>query len=321
MISEVDGVIDSAFVDVLRSEGFHDTEEEESVEERVITASLKMIRKSKKGSELTEQVMLFYAVFAEDVPIPTAVLTTCVPSILMKTKESGKSGLAIKSALTTLLKYNLLKGGLAEGSGTFMHDIVRDYVISKHTDEELKALQHEVIKALLQARPRGGFPTAEHSTSASFEGYVARHLFWHISGALSIAGATMEAPPESLIAHDEDEAVLRAVALATRHANLIAWADTAEAAGEHFGAAQYLYVASKLGDLGRVDGQCWSDTLYRSVRETTHAQEHAHAQAHANHPAIHPLTHLPPPHMLALWINLRLSRKPSGAIQCGPWKG
>ena len=320
MISEVDGIIDSAFVDVLRSEGFHDAdaEDEDAVEERVITASLTMIRKSKKKTaELTEQVMLFYAVFAEDVPIPTAVLTTCVPSLLMKASLSAKTDQAIKSALTTLLKYNLLKGGLAEGSGTFMHDIVRDYVISKHTDEELKALQHTVVKALLQARPGGGFPTAEHSTSASFEGYVARHLFWHISGALSIAGATMEAPPESLIAYEEDEAVLRAVALATGHANLIAWADTAEAAGEHFGAAQYLYVASKLGDLGRVDGQCWSDTLYRSVRETTHALEHAHA--HANHPAIHPLTHLPTPHMLALWINLRLSRKPSGAIQCGPW--
>ena len=183
-------------------------------------------------------MLLFLDLGLEDVPIPTAVLTTCVPTIVMKTGESGKTGLAIRSALTTLLKYNLLKGGLAEGSGTFMHDIVRDYVISKHTDEELKALQHQVVKALLQARPGGGFPTAEHSTSASFEGYVARHLFWHISGALSIAGATMEAPPESLIGHEEDEAVLRAVALATGHANLIAWADTAEAAGGHCRAAQ-----------------------------------------------------------------------------------
>ena len=75
MISEVDGVIDSEFVGILRSEGIHDAdvEDEESVEERIITASLKMIRKSKKKTaELTEQVMLFYAVFAEDIPIPTA---------------------------------------------------------------------------------------------------------------------------------------------------------------------------------------------------------------------------------------------------------
>ena len=166
MISELDGVINSNLVDVLRSEGFHDTEEEESVEERVIAASLKMIRKSKKGSELTEQLMLFYAVFAEDVPIPTAVLTTCVPTIVMKTGESGKTDLAIRSALTTLLKYNLLKGGLAEVSGTFMHDIVREYIISKQTDDELKALQHEVVKALLGARPEGGFPTSAWIESA-----------------------------------------------------------------------------------------------------------------------------------------------------------
>ena len=259
----MDGIINSDLVDVLRSDGFHDTEEDEPVEERVITASLKMIRKSKKSSELTEQVMLFYAVFAEDVPIPTAVLTTCVPSILMKAEESGKTGLAIRSALTTLLNYNLLKGGLAEGSGTFMHDIVRDYVISKHTDEELKALQHQVVRALLEARPEGGFLTAEHSAPGSFEGYVARHLFWHIRGALSIGGATMEAPPESWIAHEEDAAVLRAVALATGLDNLLEWADTAEAAGEHLRAAQYLYVASKLGDLGRVVTRCLSDTLIR----------------------------------------------------------
>ena len=60
MISEVDGIIDSEFVNVLRSEGIHDVdgEDEESVEERVITASLKMIRKSKKKTaELAEQVM------------------------------------------------------------------------------------------------------------------------------------------------------------------------------------------------------------------------------------------------------------------------
>ena len=263
MISEVDGIIDSNLVHILRSEGLHD-EDEESVEERVIAASLKMIRKSKKKTaELTEQVMLFYAVFAEDIPIPTAVLTTCMPSIVMKASPSANTDHSIRSALTTLLKYNLLKGGLAEGSGTFMHDIVRDYVISKHTDEELKALQHQVVKALLEARPEGGFPTAEHSTSGSFEGYVARHLFWHIRGALSVAGGTMEAPPESLITHEEDAALLRAVALATGLDNLLAWADTAEAAGDHFRAAQYLNVASKLGYLGRVDEQCWADTLYR----------------------------------------------------------
>ena len=124
-------------------------------------------------------------------------------------------------------------------------------------------LQHQVVKALLEVRPEAGFPTAEHSTSGSFEGYVARHLFWHIRGALSVTWATMELPPESLITHEEDEAVLRAVAMATGLDNLLAWTDTAEAAGNHFRAAQYSYVASKLGDLGRVDAQCWSHTLYR----------------------------------------------------------
>ena len=40
------------------------------------------------------------------------------------------------SSLGTLLKHNLIKGSLATGSGVFMHDIVRDYVIHQHSEEE-----------------------------------------------------------------------------------------------------------------------------------------------------------------------------------------
>ena len=82
-----------------------------TVEDRVITASVKMIRKpKKKGAELTEQLMLFYAVFEEDVPIPIAVMKTLVPSVVMNASPSDKTGHATRTALTTLLKYNLLKG-------------------------------------------------------------------------------------------------------------------------------------------------------------------------------------------------------------------
>ena len=71
--------------------------------------------------------------------------------------------------------------------------------------------------------------------------------------------------PEGWIANDQDETVLRAVALAMGHRKLVALADTAEAAGAHLRAAQYLYVASKLGDLGRVSAQIGCDTIYRAV--------------------------------------------------------
>ena len=129
MISELDGIINLDLVAVLRSEGFYDVdaEDQESVEDRVITASLKMIRRSKKkSSEATERLMLFFAVFAEDIPVPTTVLTTCVPSIVLGVRPSEKTKIATRASLTTLLKYNLIKGSLAEGSGTFCHDIVRD---------------------------------------------------------------------------------------------------------------------------------------------------------------------------------------------------
>ena len=263
MISEVDGMIDSEFVDVLRSEGIHDADAEvkESVEERVITASLEMIRKSKrKTAELTEQVMLFYAVFAEDVPIPTAVLTTCVPTIVMNTSQSGKTSQDIKSAMTTLLKYNLLKGGLAEGSGTFMHDIVRDYVISNHTDEELKGLQQQVVETLLNARPAEGFPTAEHSVATTFEGYVARHLFWHMRGALAGDEPLME-----WVDHRQDLAVRQAVALAIGQDVLVAMSKALEERKDTLGAAELVWCASLLGDLGRVSAEIMNDLIYHTA--------------------------------------------------------
>ena len=238
---------------------FHD-EEEESVQDRVITASLTMIQKSKKGADLTIQLMRFYAVFPEDVPVPTAVLTSCVPSIIMEANPSGKTGQATKTALTVLLKYNLLKGGLAEGSGTFMHDIVRDYVISKHTDEELKALQHQVVKALLDARPEGGFPTAQHSAATTFEGYVARHLFWHIKGAL--AG---DEPPMEWVDHRQDLAVRQAVALAVGVEALVKMAEAKEKKTDIFGAAEVVWCACELGALGRISTDSWNDLCYRTA--------------------------------------------------------
>lgn len=116
------------------------------------------------------------------------------------------------------------------------------------------------MQALLEVRPKEGFPTAEHSAPSTLEGYVARQLFWHMRGALGDG----EAPPEAWVTH-QDEAVLRAVAVAVGYAGLVALADSAEAMGECLDAARYAHVASTLGDDGRVCGAVWNDLLYRAV--------------------------------------------------------
>ena len=96
--------------------------------------------------------------------------------MLTSEKSERKARLALGSSLGTLLKYNLIKGSLSAGHGVFMHDIVRDFVIHAHSEEELRGLQTEVVNTILAARPENGFPSSEYTTAASFEGYVARFL-------------------------------------------------------------------------------------------------------------------------------------------------
>jgi len=88
---------------------------------------------------------------------------------------------------------------------------------------------------------------------------MARHLFWHMRGAL-VDGAAL---PEAWLTH-EDEAVLRAVAVAVGYKALVGRVDAEEAAGEYLHAAQYSFVASMLGREGRLSGEVWND---RSVVE------------------------------------------------------
>ena len=155
-----------------------DLEDEEgrTLEERVIETSLKILKKQ-KAHELTERVFLAFAAFPEDVAVPAAFFNKLAPVLAGDESSERKARLAVGSSLKTLFKYNLLKGSLLVGQGVFMHDIVRDYVISRHTPDELIALQKKVVDTTLAARPEpGGFPAAEFTRNGTFEGYCARHL-------------------------------------------------------------------------------------------------------------------------------------------------
>lgn len=102
-----------------------------------------------------------------DVPIPAAFFNKMAPIL---DKEGGKKArLKVGQALNILRRYNLLKGSLGIDSGLFMHDIVRDYSISLHTDLELHILQGKVIDQILACRPETGFPTADFAGAFTFE--------------------------------------------------------------------------------------------------------------------------------------------------------
>ena len=74
---------------------------------------------------------------------------------------------------------------------------MRDYTISQLDEQALRARQAAATQAVLDARPPDGFPTAEHASPFTLEGYVARQLHWHMRGALE------EVPPEQWITHKD----------------------------------------------------------------------------------------------------------------------
>ena len=162
------------------------------------------------------------------------------------------------SSLSTLLKYNLIKGSLSgggeggggSGSGVFMHDIVRDYVIHQHSPGRLRSLQRRVVGAVLAARPEpDGFPTSECSSPATFEGYVARQLWWHCRGALHYDDNTKEPLPEGLT--HRDNVVRSNVAAAVGLEALAALSEAREAAGDVGRGARFLHGEALKGmDLG-----------------------------------------------------------------------
>ena len=77
------------------------------------------------------------------------------------------------------------------GEGFFMHDIVRDFAISRCGD--LRALQRRFLEAVVAAQPApGGWPLRDGLSRGSAEWYVAVHASFHVSGAI---GDTARALP------------------------------------------------------------------------------------------------------------------------------
>ena len=68
---------------------------------------------------------------ASRVAVPVGVFTALTSVLVEGAVPSKRLTFDLRTCLTTLLNYNLLKGSLAQGSGVFMHDIVRDYKIAQ----------------------------------------------------------------------------------------------------------------------------------------------------------------------------------------------
>ena len=125
IIADNPGGLTDEVVDMMKEDRLREEDDEGesgmSLEERIISSSLKMIRA--KNKELVLKIFNFFAVFAEDVSVPTGFFNA-FSSVLTDCKSSNKVKIAVGHALGTLLKYNLVKGSLSGGScGIFMHDV------------------------------------------------------------------------------------------------------------------------------------------------------------------------------------------------------
>ena len=231
-----------------------------TIETRVISTSERvMVKSAGKHKNLIGKVFRFFAVFPEDVPVPASFFNKMVP-LLTDDKNEKKSRLAVGTCLGTLLKYNLLKGSLSAGSGVFMHDIVRDYVIHQRSTEELRMLQQSVVDAVLAARPEPkGFPPSVRAVPGSFEGYLSRQLFWHMRQALEEEEG--EEPPDAWLAHP-DIVIIANAAMAVGLDTLEALSASREASGELLRAAQTSWAASWIKS---IDQAKYSDLIYRAA--------------------------------------------------------
>ena len=86
--------------------------------------------------------------------MPVGVFDALAP--LWAGRETKRAHLKVRSWITALIHCSLLKGSLA--SGVYMHDIVRHFSITRHTDEELRVMQRAVIDEVLAA------PSSRHGT-------------------------------------------------------------------------------------------------------------------------------------------------------------
>ena len=278
MVADNGQILSEDIVEVMKES--HDLEDEEgrTLEDRVISSSVKMLIKGAgKHKELVEKIFHFFAVFPEDVPVPAAVFNKMAP-LLSDEKNEKKARLAVGSSLSTLLKYNLIKGSLTAGHGVFMHDVIRDFVINVHSEEALRELQKSVVNAVLAARPEpNGFPASQFTHSGTFEGYSARHLYSHIRNALSLEEAGDEPLPSAWLRH-KDTCVRANVALAVSVEFLVALSAKLEGEGELVGAAHTSFTASCHKGISResAGNLCYQAAFLLEKADDINAREFEH---------------------------------------------
>jgi hypothetical protein len=148
ILSDHGGEVDAHFVGLLKEdagevlrEGEHG-DEHVAIEDRIIGLSLSQLMGGSKDKPMVERLFAYFACFAEDVRVPGAVFDMLAP--MLAGEGTKRPALKVKSWLGSLVNSTLVLGTYADG--VFMHDIVRQYVISRRDPEELKTMHREIVQ-------------------------------------------------------------------------------------------------------------------------------------------------------------------------------
>ena len=216
-----------------------------SREEGIITTSLKGI----KGAAASEILTLFksLALLAEDAQCALDVIPVIFHAEAGDAAAKPPSLIRIRKWLKVLIDRSLILGPIDRPS---LHDIVRDYVVGRHTEKELKDAHRVLVAYFRAARPKDPFGRPQwDSTLAKHDkvtAYIIEHAGYHIvqgwgedmeSDELAIGGWLGDTP--------QDELVL-AAGRVLGVPKLISRADQAEAGTEWWLAARLHNVARNL---------------------------------------------------------------------------
>ena len=214
---------------------------EESVEERVVTASLRAVPSEVRAA--VESMFQLHAIFAEDTVVPAVVIDVVAP--LAQAAGSGAKASSsgaqqkrhVRRCLQQLLKGNIMRGSVE--SGVSVHDLVRDCMIRRAEaarEGGLRATQREVLPLLLAAFDASG-PAAE---------YVAAALHWHVQQARQ---PEIDLHKDALLMRvltHESSTIRKQGAIGLGVDELQDAAQACEAGGAHLEAAQLLWATQAL---------------------------------------------------------------------------
>ena len=194
-----------------------------SVEERVLTASLRSINAEDRRG--VAALFDFCAIFAEDATVPAAVFDALAheivaaaddetrrrsldadqtppakaappPKLSKRASSRHAASSLVRRWLREAIRHSLVMGSIADGLR--MHDLVRDFTLARAADREggVAALQRDALRAMLKAgletgreKGGGGFVDLVVAMDAGERGadlpaYVSLSLRHHLAGAL-----------------------------------------------------------------------------------------------------------------------------------------